>query len=155
MNYNEYLAFYRVPRSKATHNDWLYHEWYHGRAYQYEGEFYSVVTGEKLSSVDVPQINRETLKEHLENELILEFASPEECLNYFNTYDGQHFQSVEEMKIYQGSYGFSLDEKWYHISFDEALDVWSMPPLYKQIQSAGIKIVKTLGSAESCKVQER
>ena len=136
MNYNEHLAFYQVPRSKKTHDDWLYNEWYHGRAYQDEGEFYCVVTGEKISTVNVPRINCEKLKKYLEYELILEFDSPEECLKYFNTYDGQHFRTVEEMKEYQGPFGFGLDGKWYHISFDEALDVRGIPPLCKQIQSA-------------------
>lgn len=124
MNYNEYLAFYGLPCSMATHNDWLYNEWYHGRAYQHEGEFYSIVTGENLSSIDIPQINHKKLQSYLENELIMEFSSPEECLAYFNTYDGQKFETVEEMKAYQGSYGFGLNRKWYHISFNEALDVW-------------------------------
>ena len=155
MNYDEYLAFYRLPRSKATHNDWLYNEWHHGRAYQHEGEFYSVGTGEKLSSVDVPQINYEKLKEYLENELIMEFTSPEECRQYFNTYDGQHFQTVEEMKLYQDPYGFGLDGKWYHISFDEALDVWDKPSLCKLIQIAKSTNNKKAFYQDEHKQQER
>lgn len=63
------------------------------------------------------------LQEYLKEEMIIEFNSEKECMDYFNLYDGQNFKSVEEMKEYQGVYGFGLDGKWYHISFDEALDV--------------------------------
>ena len=55
--------------------------------------------------------------------MILEFSSAEECMEYFNTYDSQNFKSVDEMKTFQGKYGFGHEGKWYHISFDEALDV--------------------------------
>ncbi|MBQ8248127.1 MAG: hypothetical protein IJZ42_13445 [Lachnospiraceae bacterium] len=63
------------------------------------------------------------LQEYLKEEMILEFNSEKECMDYFNLYDGQNFKSTKEMKEYQGMYGFGLDGKWYHISFDEALDV--------------------------------
>ena len=92
----------------------------------------------ETSVTDTSGINREKLTGYLENEMIMEFGSAEECLEYFNTYDSQAFQSVDEMKEYQGKYGFGIDEKWYHISFDEALDVWEKPSLSSQIQS-GIK----------------
>lgn len=84
-------------------------------------------------------IDRAKLAEYLEDELIIEFSSPGECLAYFNTYDGQHFQTIEEMKAYQGPYGFGLDGKWYHISFDEGLDVRvsaSKPSLESAISAA-------------------
>lgn len=68
-------------------------------------------------------INTDKLEEYLEEEMILEFESDTQCMEYFNTYDGQNFASVEELKEYQGEYGFGIDGKWYHISFDEALDV--------------------------------
>ena len=73
-------------------------------------------------------IHTDKLRNYLTENMILEFSGPEECLEYFNTYDGQQFASVEEMKAYQGKYGFGIKEKWYHISFDEALDVWSHSP---------------------------
>lgn len=136
MTYDEFLAFYKLSHTEETHIDWLYNEWYHGRAYQYKGEFYHIATGKKLGSIDAPQINREKLKAYLEHDMIIEFASSEDCLNYFNTYDGQHFQTVDEMKAYQGTYGFGIDEKWYHISFDKALDVWSKPSLSSIIQAS-------------------
>lgn len=82
------------------------------------------------------QINREKLAEYLADEMILEFESAEECRVYFNTYDGQNFETVADMKKYQGEYGFGLDGKWYHISFDEALDVWEPVSLEKQIAEA-------------------
>lgn len=69
------------------------------------------------------KINEEKLKQYLQEEKILEFGSAKECMEYFNTYDYQNFQAVEEMKEYQGEYGFGIGEKWYHIDFDEALDV--------------------------------
>lgn len=68
-------------------------------------------------------INIHKLQEYLAKDMILEFESPEECMNYFNTYDYQNFKTVEEMKQYQAEYGFGVGEKWYHINFDEALDV--------------------------------
>lgn len=69
------------------------------------------------------KINEEKLKQYLQEEKILEFDSAKECMEYFNVYDYQNFQTVEEMKEYQGEYGFGIGEKWYHIDFEEALDV--------------------------------
>ncbi len=71
-----------------------------------------------LAHIDVNK-----LQKYLNEEMILEFESADECMNYFNLYDGQDFKNVEEMKKYQDEYGFGLNGKWYHISFDEALDV--------------------------------
>ena len=79
--------------------------------------------GAAVSDSKDKTINVDKLNEYLENEMILEFSSPEECLNYFNTYDSQHLKSVEELKAFQGEYGFGVGDKWYHICFDEALDV--------------------------------
>lgn len=147
MNYPEYLQFYDLPETPESHDDWLYNEWRHGRAHLYDGVFYRMGTGENLGvfnvrpSIDVslPQINRDKLKQYLEEDMILEFASAEECMEYFNTYDGQNFQTVDDMKAYQVQYGFGLDGKWYHICFDEALDVWEKPTLNHQIQDAESK----------------
>lgn len=69
-------------------------------------------------------INRDKLSEYVNNAMIMEFNSPEECRQYFNTYDGQSLSSVDEMMSFQGKYGFGQNGKWYHISFDEALDVY-------------------------------
>lgn len=60
---------------------------------------------------------------YVEMEYLLEFNSPEECMKYFNTYDCQNFKTVEEMKEYQGKYGFGFNGKWYHINIDDALDI--------------------------------
>lgn len=76
------------------------------------------------------------LKAYIEDDMILEFASAADCLEYFNTYDGQEFHSVEELKSFQGKYGFGIGEKWYHINFDEALDVRVRPSLDAQISGA-------------------
>lgn len=65
----------------------------------------------------------EKIKRYIEKEYLLEFNSPEECLKFFNTYDYQNFKSVDEMKAYQGKYGFSYNGKYYHICVDAALDV--------------------------------
>lgn len=65
------------------------------------------------------------IKDYLKVELILEFESDEECMNYFNIYDYQNFKSVEEMKIYQDEYGFNWGKKRYHIDFEEALDIYN------------------------------
>lgn len=69
-------------------------------------------------------INIEKLNEYLKNEEILEFDSDEECMNYFNTYDYQSLKSVEEMKSFQGKYGFNIGKKRYHINTENALDVY-------------------------------
>ena len=68
-------------------------------------------------------INIEKLNKYLKSEEILEFDSDEECLEYFNTYDYQNLKSVEEMKTFQGKYGFNVGNKRYHINTEEALDV--------------------------------
>lgn len=78
----------------------------------------------KMVSKQAKIIDQEKLKAYLAADMIMEFHSDKECMQYFNTYDSQKFETVEEMKEYQGEYGFGLDGKWYHISFDEALDVW-------------------------------
>ena len=72
-------------------------------------------------------IDLDKLTKHLREDLIIEFDSPQDCMDYFNKYDGKHFKSVDEMKACQDKYGFDLNGKWYHISFDEALDVWKDP----------------------------
>lgn len=162
MTYQEYLKFYGLQESKETHDDWLYNEWHLGRAYQFEGEFYRMGTNEKLSAfngqpnkgafdMNALQINRGKLKQYLEDEMIMEFSSAEECMEYFNTYDGQNFKSVDEMKAYQVQYGFGLDGKWYHISFDEALDVWEKPALTTQIQNATEKVANNTCNTASSK----
>ena len=69
-------------------------------------------------------INIEKLNEYLKSEEILEFDSDEECMEYFNTYDYQNFRSVEEMKSFQGEYGFNIGNKRYHINTENALDVY-------------------------------
>lgn len=70
------------------------------------------------------KINMEKLKQYLKEDKILEFNSDKECMEYFNTYDYQDFTTVEEMKLYQGRFGFNVGEKRYHINYEEALDVW-------------------------------
>lgn len=74
------------------------------------------------------EINEKLLEQYVSEDMILEFSSPEECMNYLNTYSGMQFQSIEEMKDVQKEYGFGIDDKWYHISFQKALDVWSLSP---------------------------
>ena len=70
------------------------------------------------------KINMEKLEQYLKEDKILEFNSDKECMEYFNTYDYQDFTAVEEMKLYQGRFGFNVGEKRYHINYEEALDVW-------------------------------
>lgn len=69
-------------------------------------------------------INLDKLSQYLKEEKIMEFESDEACRIYFNTYDCQNFKSIEEMKAYQGIYGFNIGEKRYHINYAEALDIW-------------------------------
>lgn len=68
-------------------------------------------------------INIEKLNEYLKTEDILEFDSDEECMEYFNAYDYQNLKSIEEMKSFQGKYGFNIGKKRYHINTENALDV--------------------------------
>ena len=53
-------------------------------------------------------INIEKLNEYITSEEILEFDSDEECMEYFNTYDYQDLISVEDLKSFQGKYGFNI-----------------------------------------------
>lgn len=70
------------------------------------------------------EINIEKLEQYLQEDKIIEFNSDKECMEYFNTYDYQNFSTTEEMKAYQGKYGFNIGNKRYHIDCDEALDIW-------------------------------
>ena len=74
------------------------------------------------------EIDINKLKEYLADEMILEFSSPEACMKYLNAFDGKQFQTIDEMKEFQGDYGFGREDKWYHISFQEALDVHAHLP---------------------------
>lgn len=69
------------------------------------------------------RINLEKLNHYLKNGEILEFESDEKCLEYFNVYDHQSFKTIQEMKRYQGKYGFSIGKNRYHINTFNALDV--------------------------------
>ena len=71
------------------------------------------------------KIDEKKLAQYLQEDKILEFNSDKECMEYFNTYDYQNFTTVEEMKQYQGRFGFNIGEKRYHINYEEALDVWA------------------------------
>lgn len=70
------------------------------------------------------KINMGKLAQYLKEDMVMEFNSDKECMDYFNTYDYQDFTTVEEMKMYQGRFGFNVGEKRYHINYEEALDVW-------------------------------
>lgn len=87
-------------------------------------------------------INVEKLNEYLKTEEILEFDSDEECLEYFNTYDYQNLKSVEEMKSFQGKYGFNIGKKRYHINTENALDVYlNINEVYAKIFCDAIKTI--------------
>ena len=79
---------------------------------------------EKQTEIIFASIDTEKLKNYLEHDMIMEFDSAKECMDYFNTYDGRNFKTTDELKTFQQEYGFGIGEKWYHISFDEALDVY-------------------------------
>lgn len=81
-------------------------------------------------------INQEKLKQYLEDEMILEFPSAEDCLAYFNSYENLGLQSVAAMKRYQGMFGFGLDGKWYHVNYREALSVWEPLSFADKLQNA-------------------
>lgn len=48
MTYAEYLNFYHLENTEDNRENWLYNDWHHGRAYLYNGTFYSTSTGEKI-----------------------------------------------------------------------------------------------------------
>ena len=87
-------------------------------------------------------INIEKLNKYLKSEEILEFDSDEECMEYFNTYDYQNFRSVEEMKSFQGEYGFNIGNKRYHINTENALDVYlNINEVYAKIFCDAIRTI--------------
>lgn len=87
-------------------------------------------------------INIEKLNEYLKSEEILEFDSEEECMEYFNTYDYQELKSVEEMKSFQGEYGFNIGKKRYHINTENALDVYlNINEVYAKIFCDAIRTI--------------
>lgn len=87
-------------------------------------------------------INIEKLNEYLKSEEILEFDSDEECMEYFNTYDYQDLKSVEEMKSFQGKYGFNIGKKRYHINTENALDVYlNINEVYAKIFCDAIRTI--------------
>lgn len=87
-------------------------------------------------------INIEKLNEYLKSEEILEFDSDEECMEYFNTYNYQELKSVEEMKSFQGEYGFNIGKKRYHINTENALDVYlNINEVYAKIFCDAIRTI--------------
>lgn len=87
-------------------------------------------------------INIEKLNEYLKTADILEFDSDEECMEYFNTYDYQNLKSVEEMKSFQGEYGFNIGNKRYHINTENALDVYlNINKVYAKIFCDSIRTI--------------
>lgn len=70
------------------------------------------------------KINMKKLSQYIVTGDILEFESDQKCLEYFNIYDYQNLKSIEEMKVFQGKYGFNIGNKRYHIEKDSALDVY-------------------------------
>lgn len=87
-------------------------------------------------------INIEKLNKYLADGEILEFNSDEECMEYFNTYDYQELKSVEEMKSFQGKYGFSIGNKRYHINTEDALDVYlNINEVYAKIFCDAIRTI--------------
>lgn len=66
-------------------------------------------------------VDREKLSALIEDEMIYEFDSAEECLKDFFS----EFPNVDAMKKYVYKYGFELDGNWYHIAYHDALKVYS------------------------------
>ena len=70
------------------------------------------------------QVDEDKLRQYIDENMILEFDTAVQCMEYLNLYDYQDFKNTEEMKEYQGEYGFSYNGKWYNIETDDALDVY-------------------------------
>lgn len=87
-------------------------------------------------------INIERLNKYLINREVLEFDSDKKCMEYFNTYDYQNLKSVEEMKTFQGKYGFNIGKKRYHINTENALDVYlNINEIYAEIFCDAIRTI--------------
>lgn len=54
------------------------------------------------------KINLEKLNHYLKNGDILEFESDEECLKHFTFNDHQLLKTINELKKFQGKYGFNI-----------------------------------------------
>lgn len=76
--------------------------------------------------MDYGKINMNKLAQYIEEEKITVFDSDEECRQWHNNCDFQRFKTVEEMKKYEGIYGFNIGEKHYMINMDEALDIYEV-----------------------------
>lgn len=70
------------------------------------------------------QVDSEKLRKYIDEGMILEFETSIACMEYLNLYDYQKFQNTEDMKAYQGEYGFEYNGKWYHVCTEDALDVY-------------------------------
>lgn len=116
-------------------------------AAEYKGIMSTILYDDQLVQTarkgNVSVIDEVKLAQYIKEDMIMEFDSAEECMEYFNTYDSQNFKTVDEMKQFQAQYGFGHNGKWYHISFDEALDVRSdsvpKKSLNEQINSAKVQ----------------
>lgn len=69
------------------------------------------------------KINLEKLNHYLKNGDILEFESDDECLEHFTVNDHQLLKTINELKRFQGKYGFNIGKRRYHINAIYALDV--------------------------------
>lgn len=72
------------------------------------------------------------LKEYIKNEMIIEFNTLQEMLDYYN-YNCPEIEervaSFEDVKRVNGEeYVFKLNNKYYHINYDEALDIIKLLP---------------------------
>lgn len=76
--------------------------------------------------MDYGKIKMDKLAQYIEEEKITVFDSDEECRQWHNNCDFQRFKTIEEMKKYEGIYGFNIGEKHYMINVDEALDIYEV-----------------------------
>lgn len=84
---------------------------------------------DQLDEVDNVKLDMEKFNRYLSDDnemcqpMIGCFGTIKEAMRRYKNDDGLRFKSVQEMKDYCDKYYFIYEGKWYHIWFDEALDV--------------------------------
>ena len=90
----------------------------------------NIIIGNEMKSLE---IDIRKLNEYLKRSYILEFATDEACMNFFNIDGNQAFGCISEMKKYQGINGFNIGNRRFHISCLDALDVFCDIPENSEI----------------------
>ena len=121
----QFLEAIRLMEKKLGKNlsdDYTFLDWLKDVIEEIEqAQLDEVVDNVKL---DMEKFNRYLSDDNEMNQpMICCFGTVEEAMRIYRVEDGLNFKSVQEMKDYCDKYYFIYKGKWYHIWFDEALDV--------------------------------